>query len=132
MLRRDGCAHCPDLVLNSVYWADDDEVAGFEELAGSHGGMGGGQGHSFVLRPSVLAYPDDEVVGPDAMHQVLRGWPAWLGHDAFAPDQSAQGADDRVVGVRGQAVDRSTPDGERRWGMPSGGTGPPSRVSVAA
>jgi len=26
VLRRDGCAHCPDLVLNSVYRADDDEV----------------------------------------------------------------------------------------------------------
>jgi Type I phosphodiesterase / nucleotide pyrophosphatase len=84
VLRTDGFPHCPDLVLNSTYWPDDDEVAAFEELVGSHGGMGGTQSHPFVLFPADLPYPEGGVVGPDAMHAVLRGWLAHLGQDAYA------------------------------------------------
>jgi uncharacterized membrane protein YvlD (DUF360 family) len=82
--RTDGYAHCPDLVLNSTYWPADDEVAAFEELVGSHGGMGGTQSHPFVLFPADLPYPDTPVVGPDTMHRVLRGWLAHVGQDAYA------------------------------------------------
>ena len=57
--RTDGFPHCPDLVVNSTYWADLDEVAAFEELVGSHGGMGGTQSHPFVLHPRELALPDE-------------------------------------------------------------------------
>ena len=46
-----GFAHCPDIVLNSTYWAETDEVAAFEELVGSHGGMGGEQSHPLALFP---------------------------------------------------------------------------------
>ena len=53
--RTDGFPHCPDIVVNSTYWAESDEVAAFEELVGSHGGMGGGQAHPFALYPSELA-----------------------------------------------------------------------------
>ena len=49
--RTDGFAHCPDIVLNSTYWAETDEVAAFEELVGSHGGMGGEQSYPFALAP---------------------------------------------------------------------------------
>jgi uncharacterized membrane protein YvlD (DUF360 family) len=84
VLRTDGFEHCPDLVLNSTYWPDDDEVAAFEELVGSHGGMGGTQSHPFVLFPSDLPYPDEGVVGPDEMHKVLRGWLAHVGQEAYA------------------------------------------------
>ncbi len=41
--RTDSFEHCPDIVVNSTYWEDTDEVAAFEELVGSHGGMGGEQ-----------------------------------------------------------------------------------------
>ena len=54
--------HCPDIVVNSTYWDDLDEVAAFEELVGSHGGMGGA---AVVSRssciPSELAMPDEEL-----------------------------------------------------------------------
>ena len=50
--RTDGFPHCPDIVVNSTYWADTDEVAAFEELVGSHGGMGGGQSFPFALVPA--------------------------------------------------------------------------------
>ena len=88
--RTDGFAHCPDIVLNSTYWAETDEVAAFEELVGSHGGMGGEQSHPFALFPSDLRSPRDPVVGAEAMHSHMRGWLADLGHDAYAePRESA-------------------------------------------
>ena len=81
--RTDGFPHCPDLVLNSTFWADTEEVAAFEELVGSHGGMGGQQSFPFVLFPAELPYPEEAVVGAETMHRVLRGWLAELGHEAY-------------------------------------------------
>jgi uncharacterized membrane protein YvlD (DUF360 family) len=82
--RTDAFARCPDLVLNSTYWVETDEVAAFEELVGSHGGMGGEQTFPFVLAPVDLELPEEEVVGSEALHRVFRGWLAGLGHEAFA------------------------------------------------
>jgi uncharacterized membrane protein YvlD (DUF360 family) len=81
--RTDGFEHCPDIVVNSTYWADTDEVAAFEELVGSHGGMGGEQSHPFVLAPADWAMPAEPIVGAEAMHRHLRGWLADLGHNAY-------------------------------------------------
>ncbi len=81
--RHDSFPRCPDLVLNSTYWPETDEVAAFEELVGSHGGMGGEQTFPFVLAPDGLDMPAD-VVGAGDVHQVFRGWLADLGHEAFA------------------------------------------------
>jgi uncharacterized membrane protein YvlD (DUF360 family) len=81
--RTDGFPHCPDIVLNSTYWADTDEVAAFEELVGSHGGMGGEQSHPFVLVPSDWQLPGEMVVGAEQLHRRMRSWLADLGHDAY-------------------------------------------------
>ena len=55
--RTDGFAHCPDVLVNSVFEPDTEEVAAFEELVGSHGGMGGSQSFPFVLFPVELLLP---------------------------------------------------------------------------
>jgi hypothetical protein len=68
-----------------------DEVAAFEELVGSHGGMGGPQAYPFVLFPADLRYPEEPVVGAEAMHRVLRGWLADLGQDAYADEARPAG-----------------------------------------
>ncbi len=81
--RHDSFPRCPDLVLNSTYWPETDEVAAFEELVGSHGGMGGEQTFPFVLAPDGLEMPA-HTVGAGSVHQVFRGWLASLGHQAFA------------------------------------------------
>ncbi len=83
--RTDGFAHCPDLVLNSTYWPETGEVAAFEELVGSHGGMGGSQSFPFVLAPARFPLPTEPIVGAEAMHRVMRGWLASLGHEGFRP-----------------------------------------------
>ena len=95
--RTDGFEHCPDLVLNSTYWEQTEEVAAFEELVGSHGGMGGTQSHPFVLHPVDLELPDEELIGAEAVHRVFRGWLVGLGQTEYdvsagvTPDRLAQG-----------------------------------------
>ena len=94
--RTDGFVHCPDLLINASFSPDTEEVAAFEELVGSHGGMGGSQSFPFVLFPTALHYPDQEVVGAEHLHRVLRGWLVELGHEAYrddAPVTAADGAD---------------------------------------
>lgn len=86
--RTDAFPVCPDVVVNSTYWAELDEVAAFEELVGSHGGLGGGQAHPFVLHPVALPWPDEEVVGAEAVHRLLCGWLARLGQSGYAVSDS--------------------------------------------
>ena len=76
--RTDGFPHCPDIVLNSTYWADLDEVAAFEELVGSHGGLGGAQSHPFVLHPVDLEWPEEPVIGAESVYHVFKGWQAGI------------------------------------------------------
>ena len=70
--RTDGFPHCPDLVVNSTYWPETDEVAAFEELVGSHGG----HGRRPVATRSRWCPPNGRrraspVVGAEAMHAPL-------------------------------------------------------------
>ena len=72
--RTDGFPHCPDLLINSMYDPDADEIAPFEEFMGSHGGLGGSQSHPFAVVPSGWSPEPDAIVGVEAMHGVLRTW----------------------------------------------------------
>ena len=81
--RTDAFPHCPDIVVNGHFWSELEEVAAFEELVGSHGGMGGAQSHPFVLHPDDLPWPSEPVVGSANVHRVLRGWLAQLGQEAY-------------------------------------------------
>jgi uncharacterized membrane protein YvlD (DUF360 family) len=81
--RTDGFPHCPDVMVNSTYWPEDEEVAAFEELVGSHGGMGGPQSFPFVLHPAELPWPEDPVVGAERVHRVFRSWLWALGHESY-------------------------------------------------
>jgi hypothetical protein len=70
-------------VVNSTYWPAADEVAAFEELVGSHGGMGGTQSFPFLLHPVELELPAEEIVGAETLHRHLRRWLAELGHREY-------------------------------------------------
>ena len=59
-------------MVNSTYWAELEEVAAFEELIGSHGGMGGPQQYPFVLVPDGFALPDHLLLGPGTVIDNLR------------------------------------------------------------
>ena len=70
-------------MVNSTYWTEIEEVAAFEELVGSHGGLGGTQSHPFVLVPRTWEIPEEPIVGAEAMHRQMRRWLADLGHEAY-------------------------------------------------
>jgi hypothetical protein len=94
--RTDGFPHCADLMVNSTLWPQFDEVAAFEELVGSHGGLGGTQSFPFVLHPSDLAWPEEEVVGAERVHRVFRGWLTELGHEGYVSETASPGASTRA------------------------------------
>jgi uncharacterized membrane protein YvlD (DUF360 family) len=81
--RTDTFPHCGDLMINSTFWVETDEVAAFEELVGSHGGMGGEQSFPFALVPADFALPNEMVVGPGELHKWMRRWLADLGQEAY-------------------------------------------------
>ncbi|HMU27968.1 MAG TPA: phage holin family protein [Solirubrobacterales bacterium] len=74
VLRTHRFSNCPDIMINSTWWEEMDEVAAFEELVGSHGGMGGTQSHPFVLHPVDLEWPEEPVIGAEAVHRILKSW----------------------------------------------------------
>jgi uncharacterized membrane protein YvlD (DUF360 family) len=79
--RHDSLPHVGDVVVNSALDPATDEVYAFEELIGSHGGLGGWQNRPFLLRPAEWTV-EGELVGADAVHRQLL---AWLGRRAPAP-----------------------------------------------
>jgi hypothetical protein len=79
-LRRiDAFQRVGDLLVNSSYDAELDEVAAFEELVGSHGGFGGPQVRPFILAPTTLAFAEGPLVGAPAVHRQLVRWADELG-----------------------------------------------------
>ena len=64
--------YTPDILVNSFYDAENDEVCAFEELVGSHGGVGGSQSEPFILYPSDWIVPDEEIVGAENIYKLLK------------------------------------------------------------
>jgi len=70
--RTDGFRYAPDILVNSVYDPESDEVAAFEELIGSHGGLGGTQSKPFVMYPAEWDLAQTEIVGAEQLHELLK------------------------------------------------------------
>lgn len=70
----------PELYVNSLIDPDTLEVAAFEPLVGSHGGLGGWQDRGFVMAPLHLIDPEEPIIGGDALHRLLVGSLEKLGH----------------------------------------------------
>ena len=64
--------HTPDILVNSFYDKDADEVCAFEELVGSHGGAGGDQSKPFILYPSSWNVSDDEIIGAENIYKLIK------------------------------------------------------------
>ena len=78
--RTDGFAHVADIMINAAFDGQTHEIGAFEELVGSHGGLGGEQMHPFVMFPHEFAWPDESVIGAEHLHRVLVDWLEHLGH----------------------------------------------------
>ncbi|MEJ2732984.1 MAG: phage holin family protein [Anaerolineae bacterium] len=72
--RTDSFADAPDILVSSFYDPKTGEVAAFEELIGSHGGLGGWQTSPFLMFPSTLPAPAEPIVGAASVFTVLKGW----------------------------------------------------------
>ena len=70
--RNSSFKYTPDILVNSFYDAENDEVCAFEELVGSHGGVGGSQSEPFILYPSEWNLPNEEIVGAENIYRILK------------------------------------------------------------
>ena len=64
--------HTPDILVNSFYDEEANEVCAFEELVGSHGGAGGEQSKPFILYPSSWKVSDDEIIGAENIYKLIK------------------------------------------------------------
>jgi uncharacterized membrane protein YvlD (DUF360 family) len=69
--RQNSFKNMPDILVNSFYDAKNNEVCAFEELIGSHGGLGGDQTKPFILYPSEWEAPD-ELIGSQSIYKFLK------------------------------------------------------------
>ncbi len=69
--RTDGFGHVPDILVNSEYDIENDEVYAFEELIGSHGGAGGNQQYPFILYPNDWNL-DEDIFGAENVYKFFK------------------------------------------------------------
>ena len=69
--RENSFKNMPDILVNSFYDEKYDEVCAFEELIGSHGGLGGNQTKPFILYPSEWEDPGD-LIGAESIYKFLK------------------------------------------------------------
>ncbi len=92
--REDAMAHAPDLLLMSQYDPELGEVAAFEELIGSHGGLGGPQTEPFILHPQEWELDEAVPLGAPAIYRNLRRWLASIGIQLGPAEKVAKPAPD--------------------------------------
>ena len=74
-LRRfDTYPHVGDLVVNSMCDPLTGEVAAFEEMVGSHGGLGGPQTEPFLVHPTAWGDDDLQIDNANDVYWLLRRW----------------------------------------------------------
>ncbi|HEY7970928.1 MAG TPA: phage holin family protein [Candidatus Limnocylindrales bacterium] len=83
--REDAMQHAPDLLLLSQYDPGMGEVAAFEELIGSHGGLGGFQTEPFILHPAEWELDEPVPLGAPAIYRNLRRWLSSIGIELGKP-----------------------------------------------
>ena len=85
LMRLDQMTHVSDLVAISLLDPDTEEVAAFEELIGSHGGLGGWQTKGLILHPGDWQMETEPLMGAPAVYRQLRTWIESTGHKLGSP-----------------------------------------------
>lgn len=66
--------NAPDILVNSRLDPETGEIGAFEELVGSHGGLGGPQAHPFLLHPIELDPGPETIVGAQTVYWTFKRW----------------------------------------------------------
>lgn len=103
LLREDRMEHAPDILAISLLDPEFNEVAAFEELIGSHGGLGGMQTQPILLHPSDWIL-DGEIVGAPAVYRQLRRWIESTGHRLGPADGASAAASVAAASVAAASV----------------------------
>jgi uncharacterized membrane protein YvlD (DUF360 family) len=74
LLRLEAFPNSGDLILLGAVNLGTGEVTGFEQLIGSHGGLGGWQSEPFIMYPAELALAEDPILGAPAIYRQLVRW----------------------------------------------------------
>ena len=114
--REDEMVHAPDLLLLSQYDPNLGEVAAFEELIGSHGGLGGPQTEPFILHPVEWTLDEEVPLGAPAIYRNIR---RWLDVDRDRARQAGGDAGSGDLGAAG-VTRRRRPDAGARPGRLTG------------
>ncbi|TME31359.1 MAG: alkaline phosphatase family protein, partial [Chloroflexi bacterium] len=69
-----GFPNSGDMIVIGPYDPATQEVVSFEELVGSHGGLGGPQNEAFIAYPSMWRLEQKPLVGAPAVNAQLRRW----------------------------------------------------------
>lgn len=72
LLRETSFSDAPDILVMSMYDAQKNEVAAFEELVGSHGGLGGYQSRPFLMYPSEWNLDEMAIEGSEEVYRTLK------------------------------------------------------------
>lgn len=72
--RENGFPNCADILVNSTYNPQTEELPCFENQVSHHGGLGGPQCYPFLLHPFELPVGDEPIVTAVHLHRVMRGW----------------------------------------------------------
>jgi uncharacterized membrane protein YvlD (DUF360 family) len=103
--REDAMLHAPDILALSQYDPELGEVAAFEELIGSHGGLGGFQTRPFILHPTEWELDEPVPLGAPAIYRNLRRWLGTIGIDlAKTPERVLEPAASETVGMVPDAI----------------------------
>jgi hypothetical protein len=74
IIRESSFLDCPDVIVNTKFDPQTEELCGFENQVSHHGGLGGPQNRPFVLYPAVLPYDGKPVIWATGVYHLLRGW----------------------------------------------------------
>ena len=89
--RESSFSTCPDLLVNTRYNPETQELCGFENQVSHHGGLGGWQNYPFIFYPITLPAVSQPIVGAPNVYRLLRGWRDTVqGEPAAATPQTAE------------------------------------------
>ncbi|GAB1421453.1 phage holin family protein [Anaerolineales bacterium] len=83
LLRTNSFSNVADIMVNSFYDPETQEVAAFENLISCHGGLGGPQNHPVLIYPAEFPLPEGDIIGAESIYKILKSWELYLGQEVL-------------------------------------------------